>query len=95
MDLPVRPDVADTNHIGRRYLQHDDGSWSLVGDDGWPVEPDEYTELDADVANALAAVSSTAVDGDLLLAVRRGLLNTIDVEPISVRDVEQRRELGR
>ncbi|BDT96903.1 hypothetical protein IFM12275_68880 [Nocardia sputorum] len=102
MDLPVRRNDDDEDRTwiraaldAGRYLQHDDGSWSLVGPDGWPVEPDEYADLHADVANALAAVSYAPVDEDLLLAVRRGLLKTIDVDPISVTDTELWRELGR
>jgi hypothetical protein len=27
---------------GPRYLQHSDGSWSFVGEDGWPVSPEEF-----------------------------------------------------
>lgn len=68
----------DPAEASGRYLQHSDGSWSFVGPDGWPVDPDEYAELAADVATALAAVSSTV----------------LDVEPVSVRDVELGRELG-
>ncbi|WP_330250925.1 hypothetical protein OG874_32680 [Nocardia sp. NBC_00565] len=95
MDLPAIRDDEDARKLalapeggGPRYLHQSDGSWSFVGPDGWPVEPDEYAELDADVANALAAVNGTVVDEDLLIAVRRGLLDTIDVEPISVTDTE-------
>lgn len=78
-----------------RYLQHDDGSWALVGPDGWPVELGEYVELHADVTAALAAVAYEPVDEDLLLRVRHGLLNTIDVDPISVTDTPLWRELER
>lgn len=101
MDLPARGDEDDDRSLIRaaldtgRYLQHDDGSWSLVGPDGWPVELGEYMELDADVSAALAAVTCAPVDEDLLLRVRRGLLNTIDVDPISVTDTELWRELER
>ncbi len=63
------------------------------------MEPDEYeheyAELHADVTAALAAVEDTAVDEDLLLRVRHGLLNTIDVDPISVTDTPLWRELER
>ncbi|MEU6828033.1 hypothetical protein ABZ894_05205 [Nocardia beijingensis] len=52
------------------------------------MDPDDYAELHADRANAFAAVSYVPVDEDLPLAVRRGLLETIGVEPRSVRDLE-------
>ncbi|WP_157112095.1 hypothetical protein [Nocardia beijingensis] len=72
----------------RCYLHHDDASWSLVGGDGRPVSPEAYyAELDADVAAALGAAESTAVDAELLTAVLRGL-TAIGGEPISVRDSE-------
>ncbi|MFI7002506.1 hypothetical protein [Nocardia sp. NPDC050175] len=77
MDLPARRDNEDLQKLalapksdGPRYLQHSDGTWSLVGPDGWPVTPDEYTELRGDALSAIAAVS----------------MPVIDVEPISVRD---------
>ncbi|MFC9995911.1 hypothetical protein [Nocardia sp. NPDC127526] len=57
-----------------RYLQHDDGTWSIVGPDGWPIGPDELADLHAVVLSALVAVS----------------VPVIDVEPISVRDNEIR-----
>ncbi|MBF6539264.1 hypothetical protein IU418_18805 [Nocardia farcinica] len=102
MELPARRDEDDDDRSliraaldTGRYLQHEDGTWSLVGPDGWPVELDEFAELDADVSAALAAVGETAVDEDLLLRVRRGLLATIDVDPISVTDTELWRELER
>ncbi|WP_280332880.1 hypothetical protein [Nocardia wallacei] len=102
MDLPARRDDENARQLGLApengpcaYLHHDDGTWSFVGDDGWPVSPEEYAELDADVANALAAVSDSPVDEDLLLRVRHGLLNTIDVDPISVTDTPLWRELER
>ena len=98
MDLPVRRTAEDMQEAALApidgplgYLHHEDGSWSFVGDDGWPVSPEEYyAELDADVSAALAAVEGTVVDEDLLLAVRRGLesMPVIDVEPVSVRDLE-------
>ncbi|MFD4429875.1 hypothetical protein [Nocardia sp. NPDC058497] len=106
MDLPARLGDEDARKLalapdggGPRYLQHSDRSWSFVSPDGWLMDPDdyenEYAELDADVLAALAAVSSTAVDEDLLRAVRRGLLDTIDVDPILVTETELYRELGR
>ena len=60
---------------GARYLQHRDGTWEVVGPDGWPVPMDEYVELHADVTAALAAVNETPVVDRLLLRVRRGLLS--------------------
>jgi hypothetical protein len=106
VELPARRDDEDARKLalapegtGPRYLQHSDGSWQLVGPDGWPMDPEdylaEYAELDADVSAALAAVGESVVDEDLLLRVRRGLMATIDVDPISVTDTELWRELGR
>ncbi|MBF6460284.1 hypothetical protein IU433_14680 [Nocardia puris] len=106
MELPARRDDEDARKLalapegsGPRYLQHSDGTWSFVGPDGWPMDPEEYereyTELDADVSAALAAVGETVVDEELLRAVRRGLMATIDIDPISVTDTELWRELGR
>jgi len=60
---------------GGRYLQHTDGTWEVVGADGWPVPMDEYLELHADVVAALAAVDETPVDERLLIAIRHGLLS--------------------
>ncbi len=59
---------------GARYLQHSDGTWEVVGADGWPIPMNEYLELHADVTAALAAVDETPVDERLLIAVRHGLL---------------------
>jgi hypothetical protein len=59
----------------RSYLHHDDGTWSFVGDDGWPVSPEEFcAELHADTMSAIAAVT----------------FPVIDVEPVSVTDTEAR-----
>lgn len=96
MDLPARRDDEDARKLALapegspRYLQHSDGSWSLVGDDGWPIDPEELRELHADALAAIAAVRFAPIDGDLLADVHRGLLSAIDVEPISVRDSEIR-----
>ncbi|WP_433658239.1 hypothetical protein ACQPW1_40330 [Nocardia sp. CA-128927] len=65
MGLPARRDDEDARKLalapddGPRYLQHPDGTWSMVGPDGWPVTPDEYAELHAD---AIAAVSQRVID---------------------------------
>ncbi|AYF77751.1 hypothetical protein D7D52_32485 [Nocardia yunnanensis] len=67
---------------GHQYLQHSDGSWSIVGRDGWPVDPETYA---AELAELEADVES--LEG---LAVQ-----VIDVEPISVRDIPERKELPR
>ncbi|MGV9837075.1 hypothetical protein ACWDUL_23195 [Nocardia niigatensis] len=59
------------------YLQHADGSWSLVGRDGWPVDMDDYraqlTELESDM-ESLAPLGVTV----------------IDVEPVSARELPDR-----
>lgn len=68
--------MVDPVEAPGRYLQHEDGSWSFVGDDGWPVAPGEYrAELSADTE--VPAIPATAP-------------TVVDIEPLSVRDVEQR-----
>ncbi|NNH75905.1 hypothetical protein HLB23_39665 [Nocardia uniformis] len=78
MDLPARREVelavdieVELEYVPR-WLQRADGSWSVVGPDGWPVSPEDFAELHADAMAAIAAVS----------------MPVIDVEPISVRDTE-------
>ncbi|WP_327097575.1 hypothetical protein OIE68_01465 [Nocardia vinacea] len=97
MDLPARRNDEDARKLalapegGVRYLQHDDGSWALVGDDGWPVDLEELRELHADATAAIAAVTYAPIDTDLLADVRRGLLSmspVIDIAPISMQDNE-------
>lgn len=66
-------DLADAMNTGR-YLQRSDGTWSVVGPDGWEVTPEELAELHIDALAAIAAAT----------------LPVIDVEPISVRDREIR-----
>lgn len=41
---------------GVRLLQHQDGSWGLVGDDGWEIDPEALHEAHADTLRALASV---------------------------------------
>ncbi|MCX4096175.1 hypothetical protein [Nocardia sp. alder85J] len=38
------------------YLHHSDGSWSFVGEDGWPVSPEEFQ------AEAASAISGPVID---------------------------------
>ncbi|WP_028476404.1 hypothetical protein [Nocardia sp. CNY236] len=64
----------DHEEVPERYLQRYDGTWSLVGPDGWEITPEELTEFRADVTSPIAALA----------------LPAIDVEPISVRDGEVR-----
>ncbi|WP_330251790.1 hypothetical protein OG874_37610 [Nocardia sp. NBC_00565] len=99
MNLPVRRDDEDARKLalapegGPRYLQHDDGSWDLVGEDGWLIDPEELRDLHADATAVNAAATFAPIDVDLLTEVRQGLLSmpsVIDVEPISVRDNEVR-----
>ncbi|MEV5835091.1 hypothetical protein [Nocardia sp. NPDC052112] len=96
MDLLARRDDEDARKLalvpegGHGYLQHEDGSWSLVGDDGWRVDPEE---LHADATAPIAAVTFAPVDVDLLADVRRGLLSmpsVIDIELIFLQDNEIR-----
>lgn len=68
MDSPPRWDDEDARKLaiaaddgGPRYLQHNDGSWSLIGADGWEVDPED---LHADVLAALALVSLPVIDVD-------------------------------
>lgn len=42
---------------GVRLLQHQDGSWGLVGDDGWEIDSEALHEVHADTLRALAAAS--------------------------------------
>lgn len=83
MDLPARCDDEDARKLalapddGPRYLQHPDGTWSMVGPDGWPVTPDEYAELHADAIAAIAAIAAVSQ-------------RVIDVEPTWVQDNETR-----
>ncbi|MGY1978856.1 hypothetical protein [Nocardia gipuzkoensis] len=95
MDLPMRRRTAeDVRKLAlaptdgpRSYLHHDDGSWSFVGDDGWPVSPEEYYAEMNEATAAIAAMACAPVDAELLTAVLCGLTE-IDVESISVRDLE-------
>ncbi|WP_155980710.1 hypothetical protein [Nocardia sp. CNY236] len=57
-----------------RYLQHADGTWSLVDLDGWPIPIGELDELRPDALPAIAAVT----------------LPVTDMEPLWVRDNEVR-----
>lgn len=103
MDLPARRSDEDLRKLAlapddgpRSYLHHSDGSWSFVGDDGWPVKPEDFDpELHADAVTALAAVSYAPGGRSPLIAVRRGLLQATEVDPISVTDTELWRELER
>ncbi|RJO80226.1 hypothetical protein D5S18_00280 [Nocardia panacis] len=79
MDVPARRNDEDLRKLALAqdddepcYLQHADGTWSAVGPDGWPVNPDEYAELHADALSAIAAAS----------------LAVVDVEPTWVKDNE-------
>ncbi|MFI6048101.1 hypothetical protein ACIA8C_41235 [Nocardia sp. NPDC051321] len=81
MKLPARRDDDENTrklglapNYGPQYLQHSDGSWSVVGLDGWPVELDDYVELAADVISVPATLTTVL----------------IDVHPIDVRDTEIR-----
>lgn len=51
---------------GFRYLQRIDGSWSLIGDDGWEIDPDD---IHPDARSALAAVAFAPIDIDPLRIV--------------------------
>lgn len=97
MDLPerrkyqARKRARGAEDDGPAYLHHADGTWSLVGPDGWPVSPEDYfAGLDDPRAaeTAAAAVECAPVNAELLAAVLRGLA-TIGVEPIPLRDTEQ------
>lgn len=64
---PARQSVPPGSEPGGRYLQCSDGSWYVVGADGWPVPMDEYLaqrrELDADVS-ALESLGVTVIDAE-------------------------------
>lgn len=97
MELPARMDDEDRRKLALApeggpgvYLHQDDGLVA-VGEDGWPVELEEFLELHADATAAIAAVEFAPVDVDLLTDVRQGLLSlppVIDVDPLSVVDRE-------
>ncbi|MRH86942.1 hypothetical protein GFY24_05590 [Nocardia sp. SYP-A9097] len=65
MDIPARRDDEDTRKLalapedGVRFLHHQDGTWGLVGDDGWEVSAED---LDANVRAAIAAVRFDLID---------------------------------
>ncbi|MEV0296045.1 hypothetical protein [Nocardia sp. NPDC050710] len=65
MDLPAQRDDEDLRKLalapdgGMTFLHHDDGTWSFVDDDGWPVDPEE---LHAEVTSTIAAVSMPVID---------------------------------
>ncbi|WP_327095188.1 hypothetical protein OIE68_34895 [Nocardia vinacea] len=67
MALPMRFDDEDLRKLaiaaddekGYCYLQRDDGSWSLIDDDGWEVE---FAEPDPDVISAIAATMRAPID---------------------------------
>ncbi|MCU1643380.1 MAG: hypothetical protein JWN03_3655 [Nocardia sp.] len=68
MNAPARWDNEDPRKLTlapedgpRSYLQHSDGSWSFVGDDGWPVSPEEFHE---EVMSAIAAATIPVIDMD-------------------------------
>jgi hypothetical protein len=97
MALPVRRTAEDGRKLALAptygplcYIHHNDGSWLLVGDDGWPISPEDYYAGLEDARATVADVTCAPVDVELLTAVRHGLLSmqVIDVEPISVRDLE-------
>jgi hypothetical protein len=67
MDLPARFDDEDLRRLTTaahndeeyRYLQRDDGSWSLVDHEGWEVE---FGEPDTDVISAIATAMHAPID---------------------------------
>ncbi|WP_282777519.1 MULTISPECIES: hypothetical protein [unclassified Nocardia] len=70
MDQSARGDSEDGTaraaSSGFRYLQRIDGSWSLIGDDGWEMSIDD---LESDARAALAAVAFAPIDIDPLWVV--------------------------
>ncbi|WP_306363363.1 hypothetical protein [Nocardia sp. CC227C] len=70
MEPPARFDDEDNWAFapgdGFRYLQRTDGSWSLIGDDGWEIAPDD---LDSETRTALAALTFAPIDVDPLWVV--------------------------
>ncbi|MFJ4654567.1 hypothetical protein ACIP5Y_25125 [Nocardia sp. NPDC088792] len=66
--------------IGGNYLQHSDGTWSVVGADGWPTPLETYLAQPAELETDLSTLAPLGV-------------TVINVEPESVRDVPVRREL--
>lgn len=65
---PARQSASSRIELEGRYLQSSDGSWSVVGADGWPVPMDEYLaqlrELESDVS-ALESLGVAVVCAEL------------------------------
>ncbi|WP_330253602.1 hypothetical protein OG874_03055 [Nocardia sp. NBC_00565] len=67
MHLPARFDdedlrklaIAPDDEEGYSYRQRDDGSWSLVDNEGWEVE---FAEPNADVISAIASAMTAPID---------------------------------
>ncbi|MEV6071310.1 hypothetical protein AB0L82_32590 [Nocardia sp. NPDC052001] len=80
MDLPEHYDDEDARKPvlapmpGVRLLVHYDGTWGLVGDDGWEMDPETLREWFSDTQPSIAPTG----------------LPPIDVEPIAMRDSEIR-----
>ncbi|MEV6325551.1 hypothetical protein AB0M45_30925 [Nocardia sp. NPDC051787] len=45
--------MTDDHHLG--FLQSDDGTWSVVGPDGWPVEIRSYGTVTTGDGRAITA----------------------------------------
>ncbi|MFI6165452.1 hypothetical protein ACIBCN_01580 [Nocardia sp. NPDC051052] len=60
-DVDARKPALAPDDSPRAYLHNRDGSWSFVGDDGWPVSPGE---LHADAMSAIATAARPVIDVD-------------------------------
>ncbi|WP_028476099.1 hypothetical protein [Nocardia sp. CNY236] len=58
----------DHAQVPGRYLQHIDGTWSIVDLDGWPIPIDELDELCPDALSAIAAMTLPVIDMELILS---------------------------
>lgn len=84
MNTPARWEDDDARKLAlsredqpRSYLYHSDGTWSFVGDDGWPVSPEEFH---AEVMSAISTATFPVIDVDPVTVV----------DPLTVVDDESR-----
>ncbi|WP_157574082.1 hypothetical protein [Nocardia jejuensis] len=65
MDVPTRRDDEDLRKLARSlpdgmgFLHRADGSWALVGADGWPIDPED---LEEETLVAITAVMFEQID---------------------------------
>ncbi|WP_157574169.1 hypothetical protein [Nocardia jejuensis] len=76
MDTPARRDDEEARKLALaptdnpRFLHHSDGSWSLIGEDGWLYNP---ADMDADALESLVEESFPVINVDPTSVVDREL----------------------